>query len=206
MKKIFYLVFLFTSFSLLSYAQKPAGSWNIQPKLGLNIATMTNDNDAKIRPAIMGGVEFEYLIESNFAVSLGALYSQQGCKSKSGGYDATIKIDYVNIPLMANYYVTKGIALKAGIQPGFLVNDKVKVSTSGVSAEVGIEESLQAAGYDANLKSIDFSIPLGLSYEFNNFQLDARYNLGLTRIISGAGIDPIKNSVFQFSIGYKFGF
>ena len=28
--------------SVLCNAQRPVGSWNIQPKLGLNIATMTN--------------------------------------------------------------------------------------------------------------------------------------------------------------------
>ena len=43
-------------------------------------------------------------------------------------------MDYVNIPILANFYVAKGFAVKVGIQPGFLVNDKVKVSSNGVSA------------------------------------------------------------------------
>lgn len=205
MKKKICIMILITSLALQSYAQKTNGSWNMQPKVGLNVATMTNDDDAKVRVAFVGGLELEYNVASNFSFSFGALYSQQGCKGKSEGYDATIKMDYINVPLMINYYLSDGLALKAGIQPGFLINDKVKVSANGVSAEVGIEESLHAAGIDAKLNSMDLSIPIGISYKFNNIQLDARYNWGMTKIIKGSGIEPSKNSVFEFSIGYVFG-
>lgn len=191
--------------SVLCNAQRPAGSWNIQPKLGLNIATMTNDDTAEIRPALTGGVEIEYFATSNIAFSLGALYSQQGCKSKSGGYKGTVKLDYINIPIMVNYYVVKGLALKVGIQPGFLINDKIEVNANGISLEIGVEESIKAAGYDAKLKNVDFSIPIGISYEFNNVQIDARYNLCMMKTLSAVGLEPSKNSVFQFTIGYKFG-
>jgi hypothetical protein len=53
------------------------------------------------------------------------------------------------------------------------------------------------------VKSFDFSIPVGLSYEFSNFVVDARYNWGLTKTIDGLG-DGTKNSVLQFTFGYKF--
>ena len=48
--------------------------------------------------------------------------------------DGPIKMDYINVPVLLNVYVTKGLAVKAGIQPGFKVNSKVKVSASGASA------------------------------------------------------------------------
>ena len=50
-------------------------------------------------------------------------------------------------------------------------------------------------------ESFDFSIPVGLSYEFNNVVLDARYNFGVTSVADGG---DAKNSVFQFTLGYKF--
>ena len=204
MKKVLFMV-LFSSFSMFSQAQRTVGNLSMQPKVGLNLATMTNDDDAKIRPAIVGGLEFEYQASQKIAFSFGALYSQQGCKSEEDGVKGTIKLDYINVPLLANIYVADGFALKFGIQPGFLINDKVKVSANGVSAEIGLEESFRAAGLNADLKSIDLSIPVGFSYEYNNILFDARYNLGLTKIMSGSGIDPTKNSVFQFTLGYKFG-
>lgn len=55
--------------------------------------------------------------------------------------------------------------------------------------------------HDVKAKSVDFSIPVGLSYEYNNFQLDARYNWGLTKAFENS---KAKNSVFQITLGYKF--
>ena len=50
--------------------------------------------------------------------------------------------------------------------------------------------------------SFDLSIPVGLSYEYKNVCLDARYNYGLTNFEKGYNQ---KNSVFQITLGYKFG-
>jgi hypothetical protein len=71
------------------------------------------------------------------------------------------------------------LAVKLGLQPGFNVSDD---DISGV-------------------KSVDLSIPVGLSYEVNRFVFDARYNFGVTKVADWA---DSKNSVFQFTVGYKF--
>lgn len=202
-KKLLVLTLLFSMSSFL-FAQRPVGSWSIQPKVGLNLSTMTNDNEAKIRPALAAGLEIDYMATSRFALSFGALYSQQGCKGNFEGYNGVIKLDYINVPILANFYVVNGLALKVGIQPGFLINDKIKVSANGASAEVGIEQSMRAAGLDVTLNNIDLAIPIGASYEFKNFQIEARYNWGLMKILKGSGVDTTKNSVFQFTIGYRF--
>jgi len=51
------------------------------------------------------------------------------------------------------------------------------------------------------LYSQKFSIPVGLSYEYKNFVLDGRYNFGVTNLAKDV---TSKNSVFQFTLGYKF--
>ena len=46
---------------------------------------------------------------------------------------------------------------------------------------------------------------MGISYEFSNFIIDARYNLGLTKVMK----DPApssKNSVIMLTVGYKIPF
>ena len=61
----------------------------------------------------------------------------------------------------------------------------------------------QGESYEKDIddfKSFDFSIPLGLSYEFSDFVIDARYVFGLTDLV---GYDKSKNSVIQFTVGYK---
>ena len=190
--------------SVCTNAQNDVGGWSLQPKAGINLATMTNDDEAKTRIAFVAGAELEYQATPMLSVSAGALYSQQGSDADGQGMNGTVKMDYVNIPILANYYVTKGLAVKVGIQPGFLVNDKVKVSANGVSAEVGLKDAYKAAGIDADISSFDLAIPLGISYEFNHVVLDARYNLSLTKAISAYG-ESTKHSVFQITLGYKFG-
>lgn len=191
-------------FSISVNAQKAVGSWSFQPKAGINIATMTNDDDAKIRTGLVVGAELDYQATPQFSISAGALYSQQGSEAKVQGVSGTLKMDYVNVPILVNFHVANGLALKAGIQPGFLINDKVEVSANGVSAEVGLKESYRAAGVDADVPSVDFAIPLGISYEFSHVVLEARYNLSLTNAISASG-ESTKHSVFQLTLGYKFG-
>ena len=194
----------FLLLSVCTNAQNDVGGWSLQPKAGINLATMTNDDEAKTRIAFVAGAELEYQATPMLSVSAGALYSQQGSDADGQGMNGTVKMDYANIPILANYYVTKGLAVKVGIQPGFLVNDKVKVSSNGVSAEVGLKDAYKAAGIDADISSFDLAIPLGISYEFNHVVLDARYNLSLTKAISAYG-ESTKHSVFQITLGYKFG-
>ena len=106
-----------------------------------------------------------------------------------------MKMDYLNIPILANVYVAPGLALKAGIQPAFNLSTKVRVN--GVTVDYD-----EYAPDGAKIKSFDFSIPVGLSYEYMNVCLDARYNIGVTKIadFDDAGC----NSVFQITLGYKF--
>ena len=43
-------------------------------------------------------------------------------------------------------------------------------------------------------------MPIGLSYEFDNIVIEGRYNFGLTKVWKDM---DNKNSVFQFTVGYK---
>ena len=154
------------------------------------MANLTN-GDADIRAGVAAGVEFEYQVSDIFSLSAGALYSMQGCKNTIEGVDVTTKLDYVNVPILANVYVVKGLAVKLGLQPGFNVTHKMSAKQGSASGSVDIP----------GVKSVDFSIPVGLSYEYSNFVFDARYNFGVTKVADNA---DSKNSVFQFTLGYKF--
>ena len=46
--------------SVSTNAQNPVGSWSLQPGAGINLATMTNDDDAKTRIGLVAGAELEY--------------------------------------------------------------------------------------------------------------------------------------------------
>ena len=193
MKKLFLMAVMALA-TVSSFAQHAVGTFTIQPKVGLNLANVTN-GDGDIRVGAVAGAEFEYQVSDIFSLSAGALYSMQGCKGEVNveGFDvdATVKLDYVNVPILANVYVTKGLAVKLGIQPGFNVTHKASAEKGGTKVSTDIPD----------VNSVDFSIPVGLSYEINNFVIDARYNLGVNKIADDA---DSKNSVFQFTLGYKF--
>ena len=198
MKKLFLSTLILLA-TVASHAQQAVGTVTLQPKVGINIASLTNTDGSDPRIGLAAGAELEYQVSDIVSLSGGVLYSMQGVKEKDNGVSATVKLDYINIPILANVYVTKGLAVKLGIQPGFMVNDKFKVASGSASGEVSFEDAMKAAG--ASLKKFDFSIPVGLSYEYKNVVLDARYNWGLTKVIDGV---DTKNSVFQITLGYKF--
>lgn len=193
MKKLIAIAALLIS-SVATFAQQPVGSFSIQPKVGLNIASLTKADDSDPRFGLVAGAEFMYQASDMLGVSFGALYSMQGCKATKDKVDCTLKLDYINVPVLANVYVAPGFAVKLGLQPAFCINNKIKGKSGGSSVEIdGDKLSL-----DEN--TFDLSMPIGLSYEFSNFVIEGRYNFGLTKAYKD--VDS-KNSVFQFTVGYK---
>lgn len=192
MKKLFVMAAMALS-SVGAFAQYNAGDVTIQPKVGLSIADYTDADNSKTRAGVVAGAELEYHVSPMFGLSAGLLYSMQGCKYDLDEATVTIKNDYINIPVLANVYVAPGLALKAGLQPGFKVSSKVKAKAGDSSVTKDFD--------DDAFKTFDLSVPVGISYEYMNVCLDARYNIGVTKVMDGA---DSKNSVFQVTLGYKF--
>lgn len=170
-------------------AQTDPGSLTLKPLVGLTIANVTDNDGGTSKLGFAAGAELEYMMSDKFSLTGGAIYSMQG--TKADGVDLKVNMEYINIPILANYYVAPGFAIKAGIQPGF--KTKAEVKLEGVTVDMD--------KYYDGVNSIDFSIPVGLSYEYSGFVLDARYNWGLTKVLKDA---DSKNSVFMISLGYKF--
>ena len=175
MKKVLLSAALLLS-SVAMFAQHEVGTLTIQPKAGLNIANVTKV-DGKARVDFVGGAELEYQVDDIISLSGGLLYSRQGYKVKDG--DGKWAPSYLNVPVLANVYPVEGLAVKLGVQPGFMI-DKDKADDA---------------------KTFDLSIPVGLSYEYSNFVIDGRYNFGVTKLSKNISA---KNSVFQITVGYKF--
>ena len=168
------------------------GAFTLQPKVGLGLGSFSGEyvkvageSDPKTRVGFLVGVEGEYYINSWFSAALGLNYAQQGWKVD----DVAAKLDYLNVPLTADFYVAPGLALKTGVQLGFLMNAK-----SG----------------DSDMKDLcnktNFSIPIGISYEISNFVLDIRYNVALSKVnkYDGGHGEKSRSDLIQFTLGYKF--
>ena len=224
MKKMMMIAAMMVA-TLSANAQNEVGQFSLKPTVGLNIANITKFANSKVRPGLNIGLEAEYGVTEKFGVTAGFFYSQQGVKINNielgldwfddntdelvGGWayegKATYKLDYINIPIMAQYYLIPGLAVKAGIQPGF--NALKKIGLDGTLYQGGVlgqnmrsvDESYKI-GKNDGIKSFQFAIPVGLSYEYKNFVLDARYNIYLTKAFKeGDG----RHSVFSITLGYK---
>ena len=202
MKKIFMMAVMAVA-ALSANAQNEKGQFTLMPKAGINISTITGGdfkNDKKAKAGFVGGVEAEYGISDNFGLAFGLLYSMEGVKysEKYNGVKCSVNgnLDYLNIPILAQFYPVKGLAIKAGLQPAFNVRHKEKFEASEG------KESISYTGNLEGVKSFNLSIPVGVSYEYAKFVLDARYNIGLTKIFKDA--DQGRNSTFAITLGYKF--
>lgn len=189
MKKLFMIAALMVA-TLSASAQNEQGVITLQPKVGMNLSTITSAENGKMKFGLVAGAEAEYGISENFGIDFGVLYSMEGCRFKADGADKSLfwNLDYINIPILAQFYPTKGLALKAGVQPGF--NVRHKASYDGNSANMD------------GVNSFNFSIPVGLSYEISSFVIDARYNIGITKIFKDA--EKGRNSTISLTVGYKF--
>lgn len=97
---------------------------------------------------------------------------------------ANLNLSYIQAPVLLHYYAWKGLVIKAGIQYGFLLSAK--------AGSTNVYEDCNKTG---------LSIPVGASYEYDKFVVDARYNIGITKI---AGEGSARNMVFQLTVGYRF--
>ena len=142
MRKVIIMAVLMLA-SVATFAQRPVGSLTLQPKIGMNIANLTKADGSDPRIGVVVGAELEYQLTDILSISGGALYSQQGAEGDPLDEDgnkldgtATVKLDYINIPILANVYVVKNLAVKLGIQPAFNVNSKMAYSNGDISARV----------------------------------------------------------------------
>lgn len=187
--------------SVVTVAQRREGTCTVQPKVGLNVSTLS-DAQKTIGDACFG-MEAEYMITNIFSLSAGVMVSNQGGKYDKDGLRYTADIDYANIPIMANVYVLPGLALKAGVQPGFRL--KAKMETDNGSYDIDEFYKLVGMlipGEEPKINKFDLAIPVGISYEYENVVLGARYNWGLLKV-ENIG-NAYYNRVFEVTLGYKF--
>ena len=116
------------------------------------------------------------------------MFSGQGYSFK-GSDGNLVALNYLNVPLMAKYYVVKGLSIEAGPQIGYLLSAK--------NESTNVKDSF---------KKVDFAANLGVGYKLKNgINFGARYNFGLLNINNVSGDSgKFRNSVLQLSVGYFF--
>jgi len=188
-------------------------------KMGVNYSTITNLKEIQIPSSVQilegsgnNSYRFGYNAGAFFRISLlnilaiqpEILYSNQGVKSSGKitgsdvDYSSTIKLDYINIPVILQIYLIPNILnLEVGPQLGFLINSKQSY-----------EFSLNNNDYDQTSKisgvnDVDLSLALGLGIKIPLIPVgvNARYTFGLTDTYTEVdNAKSTRNGVFQLSV------
>ena len=195
MKKL--LTIIATAFIALSVsAQSEAGSFTLQPNVGFTYTTATSDwgkgTDGAF--ALTAGVEGMYMVNDKFGAALGVNLTGYNTSVETRKDDVIYSNYYFNFPVTANYYVAPGLAVKAGIALNLLATAKIDDYDE---YDFGFKSLKVKDMY----KSTFFTVPVGVSYEFNSFVFDARYNIGISKV---AKDDDGSFNALTFTVGYKF--
>ncbi|PTX62646.1 outer membrane protein with beta-barrel domain [Kordia periserrulae] len=197
MKKIS-ILFVLLAIGFTAHAQKISFGF----KGGLNSSWVTGDESDGVTPRIGVhlGVMSEFSLSEKFSLQPELVYSQQGAQQDVAFISQGMTIaetelkarhNYLNLPILAKYYVAKNFSIEAGPQIGFLLSAEQEGN--------GVEVDAKSA-----LKNIDFAASLGVSYKFDSgLNFSARYNAGLSNVNDIDGVDDKNyNGVLQISIGY----
>lgn len=202
---------LFSLACLFALTVSIAQEVRLGAKGGVNFATLSGDNLGSIKSLTgfhIGGL-VEIPISERFSVQPEVLYTAQGGKYSEKGtefgvnysYDIKEKLDYIQVPVMAKYYVIDGLSIEAGPQIAFLTSSKLDYEGTLGGISVSGNEDLD------NVSDIDFSLGAGASYRLPmGLFFTARYNFGLSNLNDSDNSDnqKIHNRVAQISVGYSF--
>jgi len=103
----------------------------------------------------------------------------------SDAQDGKVKLNYLSIPVIVDYKVTKLLSLQAGPQFGILINkDKTALENGTDAFDVG-----------------DFSMVAGPSIHLGKLNITGRYGVGLNNINDIDNKDKWKSQSIQLSLG-----
>ena len=195
-------------------------SLQIGARAGYNYSTLRGDTakdfDTKGVSGFNVGLFVEVPVNERFSIQPEVIYSTQGAKwehNAAGLASASteLKTQYINVPVLAKFYVADGFSIQAGPQIGFLTG-----ATTEYSGNIlGVGGSTKDENFDKNMGKVDFGAVVGAGYKLPmGFTVDARYAFGFTNVmdkdnkdassLSVSDNNDFKNGVFSVGVGYQF--
>lgn len=174
-------------------------------KAGVNFANLNFDGDGvnvnfDQRKGFVGGLFVVWPATGPVALQTEVLYSQKGAQIEEDGMTGKIKLDYVDVPVLARVSspASGGASFHvfAGPSFGFRVSAKT---------EARFEDGEESEDIDDELERFDFGLVAGAGVEFGRFVIDGRYTWGLSNINKDDEDDvKIKTRVFAVMAGIRF--
>lgn len=202
------------SFLCLStaYAQQ---RFSAGPRIGLNLSNYWGNADGmKFKPGIAAGAFLMYSSLNHFGISADVLYAQRGTRFNNGAIKFTQRVNYLEIPVVARYFLT----LSGNFRPNIFVGPSlaIKLNAKRVNGEIlGGGSFPPINGENSNdFKDLDLGATGGFQLNWGTgnrqrFLIDARYNLGLSDVQTNlpniwGRRSSLQNSTITLTLGYGF--
>lgn len=201
---LFFSLFLCVS---ASYGQQ---RFSAGPRVGLNLSNYWGNADGmSFKPGIAAGAFLMYSSLNHFGISADVLYSQRGTKYDNGVIKFTQRVNYLEIPVVARYFLT----LNGNFRPNIFVGPSLGIKLNakrvdGSSAAFNGENSNDFRNLDLGATG-GFQLNWGTGNR-QHFLIDARYNLGLSDVQTNlpnlwGTRSSLQNSTITIALGYAFG-
>ena len=202
----------------------------ITPRVGINNSNVKGGKafDAEAKWGFASGIDFEYRPFRFAGISLGCYFSSMSSrfrhmvitKIKYGDNSDKVKetqnsVSTQNwqIPLMLNLHLYKGLTAKFGAQYNWLSDAEINYSyqkflgTRGENDDDSnwklVKEGETSEGIMPYYCRSTLTMPVALSYEYKNVELELKYNIG-SYGLSSEGYSK-HNDSFMVTLGYRFG-
>ena len=229
---------LLSALALPSQAQEQfsrSGKLSVIPQVGVSLAKFSEHTlfysngsqsgpiDDRFKAGFLAGAELMYNTSNDLAFTLGCFYVQAGNhyldheegdgSTGEGITSNNVTIGQISVPLMVNYYLVPGLAVKGGVELNFNTSATWKYSyTNYTTDKSGVrtyQQPVEQKNSDLHPNSVTVSIPLGLSFEYEHVVIDARYHVPLTKAFKNDNVltstwGDAKNMLVTITAGYRF--
>lgn len=145
-------------------------------KAGINIANLS-EFTGRSRISGHAGVFLHHTINKNWCFQPELLFSGEGQRYFSDGAEHTLALDYLQLPLMIQYYPVPNVYLEAGPQIGLLLSARDKIE----EFDDFYDEPVLNVKQDFAAAQVALGIGAGYKVSEKLF-LYGRYNFGLTDV------------------------
>lgn len=172
-----------------------ASPWDFGLTAGVNIATLGGD-DAEDTDNLTGfflGVSLVRPMTDMISFQGEVAYSRKGAKINIGGTDVELRLDYIDVPLLAKIHL--GPATPGGVRPALFIGPMVAFNIGCEGEALGV--SADCEDEDIEIKSVDFGLVGGAGLDFDRFGVFVRYQFGLASIDDSNDSADVFNRVIQ---------
>ena len=198
MKRVHVLVGVLTVAALAVPGAAAAQGLTFGAKAGVTLGTINFDPqesaDYGYRIGLAAGGFVALPLGSRLTLQPEGLFNQRGAKADAEGLETKIALDYIDVPVLVKYALTRGgsrsFFVFGGPSAGFRVRSRATATFGDTTVDLDADEDIE---------SVEFGIVAGGGVDFGKWSIDGRYSLGLSNL-NKDDEDPVKLKSRAFSI------